>query len=61
MCIRDRDKPYKLVQFRVYCPNAKDGIKSRLIESTAMKMVSKGEISRAIEESLENLTNNRQK
>jgi len=55
------DKPYKLVQFRVYCPNAKDGIKSRLIESTAMKMVSKGEISRAIEESLENLTNNRQK
>jgi len=52
------DKPYKLVQFRVYCPNAKDGIKTRLIESTAMKMVSKGDISRGIEESLENLTKN---
>lgn len=49
------DKPYKLVQFRVYCPNAKDGVKTRLIDSTAMRMVSKGEIGRGIEESLENL------
>jgi hypothetical protein len=55
------DKPYRLVQFRVYCSNARDGVKSRLIESTAMKMVSRGEISRGIEESLNNLANNKQK
>ena len=54
------DKPYKLVQFRVHCFGIEGIIKTKLIDATAMKLVSKGEISRNIEESLNNLTNNNQ-
>ena len=52
------DKPYKLVQFRVHCFDVKGTIKTKLIDATAMKLVSKGEIGRGIEESINNLTNN---
>ena len=51
-------EPYKLVQFRVHCFGGKDGIKTRLIDSTAMRLISKGDIGRGIEESLENLAKN---
>jgi len=54
------DKPYKLVQFRVHCFGIEGIIKTKLIDATAMKLVSKGEIGRSIEESLNNLTNNNQ-
>ena len=54
------DKPYKLVQFRVHCFGIEGIIKTKLIDATAMRLVSKGEISRNIEESLNNLTNNNQ-
>ena len=51
-------EPYKLVQFRVHCFGGKDGIKTRLIDSTAMRLISKGDIGRGIEESLNNLAKN---
>ena len=54
------DKPYKLVQFRVHCFGGKGTIKTKLIDATAMRLVAKGEISKNIEESLNNLTNNNQ-
>ena len=52
------DKPYKLVQFRVYCFGQKGGIKTKIIDSTAMRLISRGYISNSIKESLENLKNN---
>jgi len=54
------DKPYKLVQFRVHCFGIEGLIKTKLIDATAMRLVAKGEISKNIEESLNNLTNNNQ-
>ena len=54
------DSPYKLVQFRVHCFGVEGTIKTKLIDAKAMKLVSKGEIGRSIEESLSNLTNNNQ-
>jgi len=55
------DKPYRFVQFKVHCFAKTGGSRVKLLDSTSMRMVSKGDIGRGIEESLENLTNNKQK
>jgi hypothetical protein len=54
------DEPYVLVQFRVHCFGINSTIKTRLVDSTAIRLLSKGDIGRRIEESLENLKNNKQ-
>ena len=54
------DKPYKFIQFRVYCFGIQSNIRTRRVDSNALRLISKGEISRGIEESLNNLTNNKQ-
>ena len=52
--------PYVLVQFRVYCFGINGSVRARLVDSTEIRLLSKGEIGRGIEESLENLKNNKQ-
>ena len=52
------DKPYMLVQFRVYCFGQKGEVRTKIIDSTAMRLISRGDISNSVKESLENLTNN---
>ena len=52
------DKPYKFIQFRVYCFGIQGDIRTRRVDSNALRLVSKGEISIGIEESLNNLAKN---
>jgi len=52
------DKPYRFVQFKVHCFTKTGGSRVKLLDSTSMRMVSKGDIGRGIEESLDNLTKN---
>ena len=54
------DKPYKFIQFRVYCFGIQGSIKTKRVDSNALRLISKGEISKGIEESLNNLANNKQ-
>lgn len=52
------DKPYRFIQFRVHCFGIQSSIKTKRVDSNALRLISKGEISRGIEESLNNLANN---
>jgi len=52
------DEPYMLVQFRVHCFGIEGNIRTKQVESNALRLVSRGDISRGIEESLSNLAKN---
>mgnify|MGYP000477556064 CR=1 FL=1 len=52
------DKPYKFIQFIVYCFDEKGIAKTKRVDSAAMRLVSRGDIGRSMEESLNNLAKN---
>ena len=52
------DKPYKFIQFIVYCFDEKGIAKTKRVDSEAMRLVSRGDIGRSMEESLNNLAKN---